>query len=141
MPKLRYFTLKTFIQNDLEFSYLKWLLNNINHVKKLKLHLGSGELYGADQIIWKSFIDANFVRQYCLPDIITNIIDFDFYISSHCQVLSIDAEKIINSFQFHPLFINRQWTNVRYFYDPIISYQHLFSTNVNTTLQFFNGLV
>ncbi|CAF4872887.1 unnamed protein product, partial [Rotaria sp. Silwood1] len=97
VPKLRYFTLKTFIRHDLEFVYLKWLLNNINHVKNLKLRLGS--------------------------------------------VLSIDAGQIINSFQFHPLFIDRQWTNVRYFYDPTISYQHIFSTNVNTTLQFFNGLV
>ncbi|CAM4748523.1 unnamed protein product [Rotaria magnacalcarata] len=141
VPKLGYFTLKTFIRNDWEFVYLKWLLNNINHVKNLNLHLGSGELYGANQTIWKSFIDANFVRQYCLPDIITNIIDFDFYICSHCEVLSVDAGEILNSFQFHPLFINRQWTNVRYLYDPTISYQHLFSTNINTTLQFFNGLV
>ncbi|CAF4945078.1 unnamed protein product [Rotaria sp. Silwood1] len=91
VPKLRYFTLKTFIRHDLEFVYLKWLLNNINHVKNLKFRLGSGELYGTKQTIWASFIDANFVRQYCLPDVIDSIIDFNFYISSHCRVLSIDA--------------------------------------------------
>ncbi|CAF4133474.1 unnamed protein product, partial [Rotaria magnacalcarata] len=97
--------------------------------------------YRTDQIIWKSFIDTNFVQQYCLPDIIDNIINFDFYISSPCQLLPIDVEKVINSFQYHPLFINRQWTNIKYFYDPIRSYQHLFSTNINITLQSFNGLV
>ncbi|CAF4139762.1 unnamed protein product, partial [Rotaria magnacalcarata] len=141
VPNLRYFALKSFILNDLEFVYLKWLLNNLNHVQKLKLRLGNEKRYRTDQIIWKSFIDANFVQQYCLPDIIDNIINFDFYISSPCQLLPIDAEKVVSSFQYHPLFINRQWTNIKYFYDPIRSYQHLFSTNINITLQSFNGLV
>ncbi|CAM4971608.1 unnamed protein product [Rotaria socialis] len=141
VPNLRYFALKSFILNDLEFVYLKWLLNNLNHVQKLKLRLGNEKIYRADQIIWKSFIDANFVQQYCLPDIIDNIINFDFYTSSPCQLLPIDAEKVISSFQRHPLFITRQWTNIKYFYDPIRSYQHLFSTNINITLQSFNGLV
>ncbi|CAF4211715.1 unnamed protein product [Rotaria magnacalcarata] len=141
VPNLRYFALKSFILNDLEFVYLKWLLNNLNHVQKLKLHLGNEKLYRTDQIIWKSIIDANFVQQYCLPDIIDNIINFDFYISSPCQLLPIDAEEVISSFQYHSLFINRQWTNIKYFYDPIRSYQPLFSTNINITLQSLNGLV
>ncbi|UJR38484.1 hypothetical protein I4U23_031152 [Adineta vaga] len=141
VPNLRYLTLKCFILNDLEFVYLKWFLNNFNHVQKLKLRLGNEKLYPKDQIIWKCFIDANFVQQYCLPDSITNIKDFDFYISSLCQIPPVDVEKVISSFQNHPLFINRQWTNIKYFYDPVSSYQHLFSTNINTTLQSFNGLV
>ncbi|CAF3970643.1 unnamed protein product, partial [Rotaria sordida] len=141
LPNLRHFTLKTFILNDVQFVYLKWLLNNLNHVQKLKLRLGSENLCRTDQIIWKSYIDANFVQQYCLPDIINNIIDFDFYICFYCQLLSIDVEKVINSFRYHSLFINRQWTNIKCFYDPIVSYQHLFSTNINMTLQTFNGLV
>ncbi|CAF4005786.1 unnamed protein product [Rotaria magnacalcarata] len=140
LSNLQHLTLKTFILNDVEFVYLKWLLNNLNHVQKLKLRLGSENLYRTDQMIWKSYVDANFVQQYCLPDIINNIIDFDFYISSPCQLLSIDVEKVINSFRYHPLFINHQWTNIKCFYDPIISYQHLFSTNINMTFQSFNGL-
>ncbi|CAF2810452.1 unnamed protein product [Rotaria sp. Silwood2] len=141
VPKLRYFTLKTFILNDLEFIYLKWLLNNLNHVQTLKLRLANEKPYRTDQMIWRSLIDASFVRQYCLPDITANIIDFDFYISSHCLLLPINVEKVINSFKFHPLFINRQWTNVKCLYDPITSYQYLFSTNINSTLQFLHGLV
>ena len=39
--------------------------------------------------IWRSVIDADFIRQYCLPDRIINLIDFDFYVCSECQ-LSIE---------------------------------------------------
>ncbi|CAF1494230.1 unnamed protein product [Rotaria sp. Silwood1] len=35
IPKLQGFSLKTFIDDDLEFIYLKWLLNDLNYVKKL----------------------------------------------------------------------------------------------------------
>ncbi|CAF4664687.1 unnamed protein product, partial [Rotaria sp. Silwood2] len=41
IPKLQCFSLKTFIDNDLEFIYLKWLLNNLNYVKKLQVHIKS----------------------------------------------------------------------------------------------------
>ncbi|CAM4849547.1 unnamed protein product [Rotaria magnacalcarata] len=34
VPKLQCFSLKTSIDDDLEFIYLKWLLNNLNYVKK-----------------------------------------------------------------------------------------------------------
>ncbi|CAM4802124.1 unnamed protein product [Rotaria magnacalcarata] len=141
VPKLRCFILKTFITNDAGFSYLKWLLNNLNHIQKLKLYLAGEKSRRENQSIWKYLIDANFVRQYCLPDLITNLVDFDFYISSYSEILSIDVEKVINSFKSDPFFISRQWTNVTYFYDPIISYQHLFSMNVNVQLQVFNGLI
>ncbi|CAF4469412.1 unnamed protein product, partial [Rotaria magnacalcarata] len=63
--------------NDLEFSYLKWLLNN---VKKLEVLLHSGSVWRTTQMIWKSFINANVIRQYYLPDQIINLNDFRFYI-------------------------------------------------------------
>ena len=72
---MEYFTLKSFVVNDLEFGYLKWLLNNVNHVKKLEINLHSGYLWKTDQMIWRSFIDANFIRQYCLPDQVINLKD------------------------------------------------------------------
>ncbi|CAF3103736.1 unnamed protein product [Rotaria sp. Silwood2] len=39
IPKLRYFSLKTSIDNTEEFIYLKWLLHNFNYVEKLEIHL------------------------------------------------------------------------------------------------------
>ncbi|CAF2008457.1 unnamed protein product, partial [Rotaria magnacalcarata] len=69
LPKLRYFSLKTFIYDDREFIYLKWLLNNLNYIEKLQLHLKNDRLdERKSQEIWKSLIDANFIRQNCLPD-------------------------------------------------------------------------
>ncbi|CAF4377564.1 unnamed protein product, partial [Rotaria magnacalcarata] len=59
------------------FSYLKWLLNN---VKKLEVLLHSGSVWRTTQMIWKSFINANVIRQYYLPDQIINLNDFRFYI-------------------------------------------------------------
>ncbi|CAF4375564.1 unnamed protein product, partial [Rotaria sp. Silwood2] len=37
--KLRYFSLKSFIEDDFNFVYLKWLLNNINYIEKLQVHI------------------------------------------------------------------------------------------------------
>ncbi|CAM4837549.1 unnamed protein product [Rotaria magnacalcarata] len=83
VSKLRFFSLKALINNDGGFHCLKWLLNNLNYVEKLQIHLkGDGFDERKSQTIWKSFIDANFVRQYCLPDTIINLIHFDFYICS-----------------------------------------------------------
>jgi hypothetical protein len=135
MPKLRCFSLKTFVLTDAEFVNLKWLLNNLNYLEKLQLHLKSDRLSERRcQNIWKSFIDANFIRQYCLPDITPNLIDFGFYICSSCQLSFNDTERIINSFKIHPFFIEHQWTNVKCLFDPIMSCQHLFSA-----LQFSNS--
>ncbi|CAF4674339.1 unnamed protein product, partial [Rotaria magnacalcarata] len=44
IPKLQCFSLKTFIFEDMEFVYLKWLLNRFNYVEKLQLHLKSDYL-------------------------------------------------------------------------------------------------
>jgi hypothetical protein len=129
MPKLRYFSFKTFIFADKEFVHLKWLLNNLNYIKKLQLHLkGSSLIVSDNRNIWKSFIDANFIRKYCLPDTTPNLIDFNFYICSTCQLSSNDIEQITNSFQIHSFFIEHQWTNVQCLFDPMMSCQHLFSS-------------
>ena len=39
IPKLRYFILKSAIFDDCQSMYLKWILNNVNYTKKIKLHL------------------------------------------------------------------------------------------------------
>ncbi|CAF4466902.1 unnamed protein product [Rotaria socialis] len=133
IPKLRYFSLKSFIGDDLDFIYLKWLLNNINYIEKLQLHIKNEELIETRcQNIWKSLIDANFIHQYCLSDIIPNLIYFDFYICYECQLPFNDIGKIVNSFKIHSFFIEHQWTNVKCLFDPITSCQHLFSSFTNT---------
>ncbi|CAM4900526.1 unnamed protein product [Rotaria socialis] len=111
VPKLESFTLKTSVENDIEFTYLKWILNNLNHIKKLKIHLTSDGAYGTDATIWKSVVDANFIRRYCLPDKVINLTHFDFYISSSCELQMNNISDIIDSFKIHPLFIDHQWTN------------------------------
>ncbi|CAF1270449.1 unnamed protein product [Rotaria sordida] len=131
IPKLECFTMKSFVNDDSEFIYLKWLLNNINYVKKLEIHLYKNEISKTDQTIWKSIIDANFIRQYCLPDEIINLKYFYFYIRLKHQLLLNNIEKIINSFKIDPFFILHQWTDVKYFYDEYRSYHHIFSSNFN----------
>ncbi|CAF4952840.1 unnamed protein product, partial [Rotaria sp. Silwood1] len=125
----------------MEFFYLKWLLNNLNYVEKLQVHLKSDQLLETRcQIIWKSVIDANFILEYCLPDKIINLIYFDFYIYSKCKLSLNDIEQIINSFKIHSFFISYQWTNVICLFDPIMSCQHLFSSFTNT-LQFSDSII
>ncbi|CAF0839224.1 unnamed protein product [Rotaria sordida] len=141
LPKLRCFNLKTFINDDMNMIYLKWLLNNINYVEKLQLHLRSIKFIETRrQNILKSFIDANFIRQYCLPDTIPNLIYFNFYICSQRQLSFNDVERITNSFKIHSFFISRRWTNVKCLFDPIMSCQHLFSSFINTS-QITNNLM
>ncbi|CAF4510897.1 unnamed protein product [Rotaria sp. Silwood2] len=82
-------------------------------------------------MICRSFIDANFIRQYCLPDKIINLDDFRFYIRVKCNLSLNDVEKIVNSFKINSFFIDHQWTNVKCVYDESESYQHLFSSNLN----------
>ncbi|CAF4236636.1 unnamed protein product [Rotaria sp. Silwood2] len=141
LPKLRWFSLKTYISDDVEFIYLKWLLNKLNYVEKLQVHLRNNRLIEREcQNVWKSVIDASFIRQYCLPDKILNLIHFDFYVCSQCQLSLNDIEKITNSFKIHSFFISYQWTNVKCLFDPIMSCQHLFSSFSNT-LKLSNYLI
>ncbi|CAF3361200.1 unnamed protein product [Rotaria socialis] len=126
--------------SNAEFVYLKRLLNNLNYVEKLKVHLKSDKLIETRRRnIWKSVIDANFIRHYCLPDKIINLINFDFYIYSQCQLSSNDIKRIIKSFYIHSFFVDYKWTNVKCLFDPIIECQHLFSCFTNA-LQFSDSL-
>ncbi|CAF1070763.1 unnamed protein product [Rotaria sordida] len=130
MPKLKYFILKSFIDNDFEFIYLKWLLNNLNYITKLQIYLYSGYIWKENQLIWKSVIDANFIRRYCLPDQIINLKYFYFYICAQRQSSLNNISEIINSFKINSFFILHQWTNVQCFYDENRSDQHIFSSNL-----------
>jgi len=94
----------------------------------------------SDTMIKLYVVDANFIRQYCLPDIITNIKYFHFYIISEYEFLLNNIEKIINSFKIDQFFIDHQLTNVTCFRDPFLSYQYLSSSIINIP-QFINGLV
>ena len=125
---MKYFTLKSLVANDLEFAYLKWLLNNVNHVQKLEIRLYSAYVCKTNQAIWRSFIDANFIRQYCLPDEIINLKDFRFYICANCQLSLNDIPTIINSFKINSFFLDHQWTNFKCFYEEDMSLiKHLVS--------------
>ena len=105
----------------------------MNYIEKLQLHIKNDKLIETRcQNIWKSLIDANFIYQYCLPDIIPNLIYFNFYICSECELSYNDIERITNSFKIHPFFISHQWTNVKCLFDPIRSCQHIFSSFTNT---------
>ncbi|CAF4285236.1 unnamed protein product [Rotaria sp. Silwood2] len=130
IPKLKCFTLKSFISADFEFTYLKWRLNNLNHIKKLEIHLYSRDIWKEDRLIWKSIIDANFIRQYCLSDQIIYLKYFYFYICAQRQSLLNNISEIINSFKINSFFISHQWTNVQCFYDENKSCQHIFSSNL-----------
>lgn len=140
MPKLKYFALKTSVKNDLQIKYLKWLLNNVNYIIKLKIDVRIDQIWATDQTKGNSVVDANFIRQYCLPDHIINLKDFRFYVRlKHESTLKIDISKIINSFKIDPVFISHEWTNVSCVYDEYESYQHIFSANLKR-LRFYNLL-
>lgn len=135
MPKLQSFTLKTQVAGDFEFVYLKWILNNLNYIQKLKLHLDINYRSGM-----KTAIDANFIHRHFMPDITIYLIHFDFYISTRFKLSTDnDIEKIIQSFQIHPCFIDHQWTNVKCFVNPINSFQEISSYIVHKP-KFFNNL-
>src|SRR5215467_9862515 len=139
MPKLQSFTLNTIVAGDFEFAYLKWILNNLNYIQKLKLRLDIDYRPGMKMTLCSSAVDANFIYRHFMPDTTINLIHFDFYISTIFKLPMNDIEKIIHSFQNHPCFIDHQWTNVKCFVDPINSFQELSSYIVHKP-KFFNGL-
>ncbi|CAF4413628.1 unnamed protein product [Rotaria sp. Silwood2] len=130
VPKLKCFILKSKINDDSKFVYLKWFLNNVNHVEKLKLRLDINIKWQKDLTKRYCFIDANFIRQYCMPDTSTNLIDFNFYIVFKYHLLSENIQTIENSFKIHEFFIDRRWINVKCFFDPIMTYQHISSISI-----------
>ncbi|CAF2675635.1 unnamed protein product [Rotaria sp. Silwood2] len=130
VPKLKCFILKSKINDDSKFVYLKWFLNNVNHVEKLKLRLDINIKWQKDLTKRYCFIDANFIRQYCMPDTSTNLIDFNFYIVFKYHLLSENIQTIENSFKIHEFFIDRRWINVKCFFNPIMTYQHISSISI-----------
>ncbi|CAF2791573.1 unnamed protein product [Rotaria sp. Silwood2] len=117
VPKLKCFALKSSIDNYLEFVYLKWLLNNFNHITKLKIYVRGSGISRTGQLIWKSVIDVNFICQHCLLDKIINLKYFHFYIGRTCELSLVNIENTINSFKNYPFFISHQCTNIKYLYD------------------------
>jgi hypothetical protein len=136
---LQSFTLNTIVAGDFEFVYLKWILNNLNHIQKIKLHLEIAYRSGMKKTLYSSAIDANFIHRHFMPDITINLIHFDFYISTIFKLPMDDIGKIIHSFQIHPCFIDHQWTNVKCFVDPISSFQQL-SSYIMRKPKFFHSL-
>jgi hypothetical protein len=126
------------IHYDFQLYDLKWILDNLSHVRKVKLRLNINGTGKRDPVINESLVDANFVRKYLISDVITNLTHFDFYIISKCQLfLSNNTQRIINSFKIHPFFIQRQWTNVKCFFDSKM-YHHLSSSVINISPFFPN---
>lgn len=103
------------------------MFNNLNNVQQVKLRLKINNLYATNE-----FIDANFIRKYILSDEIVNLTHLDFYIISKCSLMSNNIEKIIKSFKTHPVFIERQCSNVKCFVDTINCCLHLSSSRVRT---------
>jgi hypothetical protein len=110
---------------------LKWIFSNLNNVEKIIIRLEINGIFKKNPIIYQSIIDANFIHKYLMIDRIVNLIHFDFYIISQCQLLSNDIERIINSFKIDPFFAEHQLTNVTCLFDSIKSYQHLSSSIIN----------
>ncbi|CAF3843737.1 unnamed protein product, partial [Rotaria sp. Silwood1] len=140
IPKLKCFTLNSYILVDSQFEYLKWILNNVNYVEKLKLRLHVNLTYQEDSMKRHCFIDANIINEYCMPDISRNLIVFNFYILFKCELLSDNnIQTIENSFKIHRFFIDHHWIKVKCFFDPIMSYQHISSTGMIKP-KFFNSI-
>ncbi|CAF4278981.1 unnamed protein product, partial [Rotaria sp. Silwood2] len=140
VEKLKYFILYGVIDNDCQLYYLKWLFSNLNYLIQLKLYLKINKIYKTNIITNESPVDANFIRKYFMGDTLTNLIHFDFYIISECELFSNNSERIINSFKNEPFFVEHQWTNVKYLFDPIKSYQHLSSSIINMS-RLFHDLI
>ncbi|CAF4995354.1 unnamed protein product, partial [Rotaria sp. Silwood1] len=136
MSKLKCFALESAIDDYLQLVYLKWILNNINYIDKLKVDLYIKNLMNVNEVI-----NAKSLRKYCMPDILINLIDFDFYIILKCRLLfPNDIQKIIDSFETDNFFSDHHWTNIKCFFDPIFSCQHISSTGIIKS-KFFHGIM
>ncbi|CAF3677519.1 unnamed protein product [Rotaria sp. Silwood1] len=136
MPKLKSFSLKRIILHDCALNYLKWIINNVYHVEKLKIRLVIKSATNENNII-----DINYLRKNIMPDILINLLDFDFYIVSKCKLLfENDIEKIIDSFKSDRIFIDRHWTNVQCYFDRVSLCQHI-SSNRIIKPKLFHGII
>ncbi|CAF4428151.1 unnamed protein product, partial [Rotaria magnacalcarata] len=84
-------------------------------------------MWRTGQLMWKSVLGTNFIRQYCLPDKMIHLKYFHFYIGRRYELSLVDIENTINSFKNDTFFILHQWTNIKFLYDKNESYQHIFS--------------
>ncbi|CAF3822675.1 unnamed protein product, partial [Rotaria sp. Silwood1] len=64
VKKLKYLIVKCMINYDFQLYYLKWMLDNLSHVRKVKLRLKINGTGKKDPVINESLVDANFVRSY-----------------------------------------------------------------------------
>ncbi|CAF1326319.1 unnamed protein product [Rotaria sordida] len=64
VKKLKYLIVKCMIYYDFQLYYLKWILDNLSHVRKVKLRLEIDGTGKKDPVINESLVDANFVRSY-----------------------------------------------------------------------------
>ena len=136
MPKLKCFALKSLINDSSQLAYLKWILNNMNHIDKLKL-----DLYIDGIMKINGVINANFVRKYCMADVLINLKHFDFYLITKCHWLfPNDIQDIIDSFKSDHFFVDHHWTSIQCVFDPIFSRQHISSTRIIKP-KFFNGVM
>ncbi|CAF3182013.1 unnamed protein product [Rotaria sp. Silwood2] len=126
MPKLKCFSLKSVILDDLQLVYLKWIINNVYYIEKLKVRLDIETRTNETKVI-----DVNYLREYIMPDILIHLIDFDFYIVLKCKLLfENDIEKIIDSFKNDRIFIDHHWTNVKCYFDRVLLCQHISSVRI-----------
>ncbi|CAF0797340.1 unnamed protein product [Adineta steineri] len=136
IPKLKCFIIKSVIINDSQLNYLKWILNNVNYIEKLKIRLDIKKSVEENFIV-----NRNIIYEYFLPDISRNLVNFDFYIASKCKSLSSnDIHRIINSFKTDRFFVNHIFTNVQCVFDPVMSYQYLSSTRIINPKR-FDGMI
>jgi hypothetical protein len=126
MPKLKCFRLKNVILDELELAYLKWMINNVYYIEKLKVRLYIKNLMNENNVI-----DVNYFHEHIMPNISIHLIDFDFYIISKCKLLfENEIEKIIDSFKSDQIFIDHHWTNVKCYFDKVSLCQHISSTRI-----------
>ncbi|CAF4062206.1 unnamed protein product, partial [Rotaria sordida] len=141
VEKLTDFILKCYIYSNEQLYYLKWLFNNLNHVKKVQLNVRINDMYQRNSLITNyTDVDANFIEKYFISDIKINLIHLNFNIISKCKYSLNNKEKILNSFKINSFFVEHQWTNVNYLFDSIKSYQYLSSSNVKIS-KFFYDLI
>ncbi|CAF4806468.1 unnamed protein product, partial [Rotaria sp. Silwood2] len=76
----------------------------------------------------------------CMADTLKNLINFNFYIVSKCQLLLDNIQIIEESFKKHTFFLDHQWINVKCSFDQIMSYQHLSTIGIIKP-KLFDGII
>ncbi|CAF1245187.1 unnamed protein product [Adineta ricciae] len=142
VPKLKYFMLKSGIDDATELNHLKWLLNNLRHISKLRIYLKYRvEWLRNSHSNISNTIDTNFIRQYCLPGILSNLKDFYLYIGQPFATSTIEMERINDEFTNNLLFLNGQYIKFQVIHDQKRSYQHIFSSNLDQSQFLAQSLV